>query len=175
MVPFILKVPQLILIGSSALFIWAIYMWVRMRWEARRLLGHFDRLFEAWASVKPLNRDDRVFGLDNRTIDGIRVRCSSLKGVAARWWSKIEESIERYTSPEDREGWFVTKPLREILTEEELVGSNYHGHLYGSFPGILTGVGLMLTFLAILLALMSAPVQKSSSSAGLMSSRRHDF
>jgi hypothetical protein len=80
---FIDKVPQPILIGSGALLLWAIYMWVRMMWEAQRLLGHFDRLLEAWASIKPFNRDDRVFGLDTRTVDGIRQRCNSLKGVAA--------------------------------------------------------------------------------------------
>ena len=56
MVPFILKVPQLILIGSSALFIWAIYMWVRMRWGSCCVIQH-GRLWhcrtEARGAVRP--------------------------------------------------------------------------------------------------------------------------
>jgi hypothetical protein len=162
MVQFLSKVPPLILIGSGILIIWFVYMLLRMKREAMGLLGHFDRLSAAWTNIKPLNRDGRVFGLDNRTVDGMRLQFGSLKSLAAEWWGKVEECIERYTSPEDREGWFVTKPIREILTADEVVGSNYHGPLYGSFPGILTGVGLMLTFLAILIALHDVHYDKAN-------------
>jgi len=151
---FIARIPPLILIGSLALVVWTVYMLIRMFWESIRLSKHFNRLLKSWTGVAQVDRKMQVSGLDDKTFDAVRQRCNSVQGIANQWWKKVEECIERYTSPEDQNGWFVTRPIREILTHEELVASNYHGQLYGSFPGILTGVGLMLTFLAILIALM---------------------
>ena len=162
MFAFILKIPPLILFGSIALIVSAIVVAVRLWWEVRGLLRQINQLVEAWTGVPGLSRDNRVLGLDIRTVDAVRQRCRQLKGVAAAWWGMIDESIERYTSPEEKDGWFISRPVREIVNEDAVVESNYHRHLYGSFPGILTGIGLMLTFLAILLALYGVNYDKSN-------------
>jgi hypothetical protein len=52
--------------------------------------------------------------------------------------------------------------MREILPIDDVVGSNYHQAFHSAVPGILTGLGLALTFLAILLALAGVTYDKTN-------------
>ena len=162
MISFLQSIPPLILYGSVCLVIAAAYLWFQMGADARRLRQQFARLRTVWASIEVPDRDSRGIGLDGRTTEQLRGKCEPLQGLAGAWWKKIDESLELYTSPQEKEGWFITKPVREVLPQEQLIGSHYHGNLYASIPGILTGVGLMLTFLAILLALMGVSYNKNN-------------
>jgi len=74
----------------------------------------------------------------------------------------IESHIEQYTSPEDIEGWFLTEQPRHVLPYEIAVGKHFHAALFSAFPGILTGAGLTLTFIAILLALHGVHYDKAN-------------
>jgi hypothetical protein len=56
---------------------------------------------------------------------------------------------------------FSGRSLREVLPES-LIKSHFNFGKYAAFPGILTGLGLMMTFLAILLALMGVSYNKSN-------------
>ena len=69
------------------------------------------------------------------------------------WWARIDHSIELYVDQEDQEGWFLTERPRNLLPYDVVVSQNFHGAIYAAIPGILTGLGLTGTFLAILWAL----------------------
>lgn len=161
MLEFITTIPSFILIGSAGLVALALFMWLRMRAEAKRLKTNFTVLRETWCAIKPVPREERTAGLDGRRFGEIQTKCNALSGLERTWWHEVDEALERYTSPEEREGWFLAKPLREILPDS-LISRHYHAGLYAAFPGILTGIGLMMTFAAILGALMGVSYNKSN-------------
>jgi hypothetical protein len=120
--------------------------------EVRAVLKARVRLFTLFDSVPPPSYDDRRNGLALEHLDRLRQTCSALDGVEQRWWNRIEPNIQPYSSPGGREGWFAVAPFREVLSEQDLeVG--YHGGLYQSVPGVLTGLGLLGTFTALLVGL----------------------
>jgi ElaB/YqjD/DUF883 family membrane-anchored ribosome-binding protein len=151
MIEFVKTVPVLILAGTGFLVVLAAWLWLRMRREAGRLTAQFGALRTAWAGVEPLSREDRPAGLDGRKISEVHSKCRSLEGPARRWWHTVDENLERYTSP----------GLRELLPDS-IISSHYHVAAYASFPGVLTGLGLTLTFVAILLALAGVHYSKNN-------------
>jgi len=153
MIDFLGKLHPLISVGSIVLVIAALYYWFLMRREALALGNTFKELRESWGTTDPPSREELADGLSTRKLEVIRQGMPSLSPLADGWWKAIESSLERYTSPEEKDGWFVTRPIREVLPREQLVGSHYHGNFYGALPGIITGIGLLFTFTAILLAL----------------------
>jgi hypothetical protein len=64
-----------------------------------------------------------------------------------------------YFSPDGVEGCYLAATPREVLREESVSERYYHGSFYQAVPGILTGLGLMLTFISILVALTSLHVE----------------
>ena len=61
--------------------------------------------------------------------------------------------MELYTNAAGDEGWFLTRSVPECLPEEDVVDSFYNSAFHQSVPGILTALGLLATFVAILMAL----------------------
>ncbi len=74
------------------------------------------------------------------------------------WWWALEDAIEKYISPTQQEGWFLLEDPRKVLTEDMVVGRYYHSSFHSAVPSILTGLGLLATFIAILKALMGVHV-----------------
>jgi hypothetical protein len=83
----------------------------------------------------------------------IRRKAGALPGKPGEWWRTLDQSMECYTSASGDEGWFITRPISECLPEENVVDSFYNATFHQSVPGILTALGLLATFVAILLAL----------------------
>jgi ABC-type transporter Mla subunit MlaD len=77
-------------------------------------------------------------------------------------WTAIDVHVEQYTSPEEVEGWFLTDKPRDLLPYEIVIGKHFHSAIFSSFPGLLTGAGLTLTFVAILLALYGVHYDKAN-------------
>jgi|SRR5437879_6695064 len=96
------------------------------------------------------------------TLDEIRSQCEKLDGLPREWWKAIDSHIERYTSPQDVEGWLLTENPRQVLAYEIVIGKNFNSASFSAFPGLLTGAGLTLTFVAILLALYGVHYDKTN-------------
>jgi hypothetical protein len=119
------------------------------------MIAERDRAIKAYASfvalVRPLPaRVDRRSGLKLENVRDIRQKSQLLNGPAKDWWRLVDESLERYRGSDGQEGWFSVRPIREILDEDTLIGSIYHSSFYQAIPGILTALGLLATFIAIL-------------------------
>jgi hypothetical protein len=56
-----------------------------------------------------------------------------LNGPPKEWWRLLDESLERYRGFDGHEGWFSTRPIREILDEDTLIGSIYHSSFHQNF------------------------------------------
>ena len=138
---FISSIPGIIRIGSIVLVGFTLVFTVYMRYEAYRLKS-WAREFLKTLSPFRGDRTQTQTGITPTTYEQIRSAAVGLKSRPAVWWEHIEASMELYTSPEENDSWFVTRPIRDVLSFEDLIGNSYHQSFHSSVPGILTGIGL---------------------------------
>jgi Mg2+ and Co2+ transporter CorA len=162
MLPFLLAIPQIVLYGCVVLIAAAVVMGIVLLWKTWRLGSRLDRLTGALGEFAAGDSSRRSEGLPLVALDKIRARCEQLDEVPREWWRAIDSDIERYTSPEDVEGWFLTERPRQVLPYDIVIGKNFNAAIFNSFPGLLTGAGLTLTFIAILLALYGVHYDKAN-------------
>ena len=123
-------------------------------WQSRnRLRKHLRTLTMALKELGNANRPEPQGGLTAEQLDGYRVGLDKLEGLPREWWTRINQSIDLYFDQEEREGWFLTERPRNLLSYDVVIGQNFHAAFFGAVPGILTGLGLTGTFIAILWAL----------------------
>lgn len=147
------RIPPEIQFACELLVVLAAVLLFRLMTERRRTLRALAQLSDALARFRPGSRQDRIFGVSPEKMDRIRDSCESLTGTPGDWWQAVDESLEYYEPPDDEGGWFLTRPVRELLPDEELVEPFYHASFHQAVPGILTALGLLATFSAILVAL----------------------
>jgi hypothetical protein len=127
---------------------------IMMFWKTLAALRSRRRLFKVFQSIPAPNHNERGNGLPLESLDRLRQQCSKLQGPAKRWWNRLEPNLQKYVSPTGREGWFAVAPFHEILSQDEQDAA-YHASLYQSVPGLLTGLGLLGTFTALLIGLLN--------------------
>lgn len=79
-------------------------------------------------------------------------------GTAGEWLGRINRDLERYEPAVGTEGWYLTRPVAEVLPMEAAAAGVYDREAHEGVPGILTSLGLLGTFTAILLALVGLQV-----------------
>jgi len=146
-IPPVIQASCLILIGMAVLLIRS------MLRERGRALDAHQRFLTALENLKAATDAERTAGLPQAKFSALRRKVGALPGKPGEWWLAIEQSMEYYTSPTGNEGWFLTRSVSECLPEEDVVDSFYNSAFHQSVPGILTALGLLATFVAILLAL----------------------
>lgn len=146
-------IPSVIQAACLILVVMAVLLLVGMFRERNRALAAYERFLAALADVKPASERERANGLSAEKMAAIRRKAVLLPGKPREWWSAIEESLEPYTSINGEEGFFLTRSVSECLPEEQVVDPFYHSRFHESVPGILTALGLLATFVAILMAL----------------------
>ena len=161
MLSFITTIPSLILWGCYALVLFSAIVAVWLKLQSAKLHSRMNQFIWVLRVPGEMDRTARHQGLPLQKVDELRSACADLKDFPAEWWDHVDGSIEAYVSPEEQEGWFITERPRNILTYEGTVGRHFHSMLFSSFPGLLTGSGLTLTFIAILLALHKRSLQRS--------------
>jgi hypothetical protein len=123
-----------------------------------RTLGNIRQIRKPLSEIPPLKRNERRNGLPLEKLEKIRSKLDVLPSPVKRWWWAIDDSIEKYTSPSGQEGWFLLDEPRKLLPEDTVIDRYYHSSFYSAVPGVLTGLGLLATFIAILVALMGVHV-----------------
>jgi hypothetical protein len=154
----------LILWGCYGLILVTLMMLVWLWLSRSKVESQIGLLARTMGTVEEDSAQERRNGLALMRLDTIRQNCAVLKGNPAEWWNRLDEKVEPYVSPEDTEGWFLTENPRSVLPYEVVVGRNFSAAIFGAYPGLLTAFGLMLTFLAILLALMNVHFNKGDAS-----------
>jgi hypothetical protein len=95
-------------------------------------------------------------GLPLRQIEEIKKQFADFP-LYTRSWAAIQNKTIRRAAPNGDEYW-LTVPVSDILTPTSVGDAYINRELYGTIPGILTGLGLLFTFIAILLALIHVRV-----------------
>src|ERR1700683_2134625 len=159
---FLLAVPPVVLYGCGILIAAAFAMSVALLWQTWRVKARVRRLTKFLTEFGDAPAAQKRNGLSLAALEKIRSKCEKLDKVPLGWWKAVDSNTEQYTSPEDVEGWFLTEQPRTILSYEIVIGNNFHSAIFSSFPGLLTGAGLTLTFIAILKALAGVTYDKAN-------------
>jgi hypothetical protein len=168
MVQFLLAIPPIVLYGCGILIGIAIAMSIALFWQTRRVRSQLRILTHALDAFRSNSPSRNREGLSLKALSEIQSQCAKLGDAPRGWWTVIDShieqytSIEKYTSPGDVEGWFLTENPREILPYDIVISKQFHSAFFSAFPGLLTGAGLTLTFVAILLALYGVHYDKTN-------------
>ena len=162
MIQFLLAIPAIVLYGCGILVAIAIAMTIALYWQTLRIGSQIRVLTNTLRKLGAEATARRREGISLAALDEIRSRCEKLGTPPRVWWAVIDSHVEQYTSPEDVEGWFLTENPRDVLSYEIVIGKHFHSAFFSAFPGLLTGAGLTLTFVAILLALYGVHYDKAN-------------
>jgi hypothetical protein len=146
-------IPPIIQAACLLLVCLTVLLMISMFRERGRALEAHRRFLAIFQDVKAASERERAAGLSEEKMAAIRRKAGALPGKPAEWWAALQQSLELYTNAAGDEGWFITRPVTECLPEENVVDSFYNSAFHQSVPGILTALGLLATFVAILMAL----------------------
>jgi hypothetical protein len=153
-----MSIPLPILLACAGmLLLFAVFL-ARMLAEGWRTNAALRRLEFVLTSLTPAEPGSRRLGLDATAAERLHESCQALPEPMRGWCRRLEDNMLAYPGPDGREGWYLGAPAREILPEESVSERYYHASFHESVPGILTGLGLACTFVAILIALTSLRV-----------------
>jgi hypothetical protein len=147
------QIPPEILFACEALVALAALLLFRLLVERKRTLRAFDKFARTLRRFQPTGKQQRVAGLPAERMHLIQEARRRLTGKPHEWWLALEEALEYYEPPRSPGGWFLTRPAEAVLTEDDLIAPFYHASFHQAVPSILTALGLLATFSAILVAL----------------------
>src|SRR5262245_15113845 len=123
-----------------------IYFWV-FRPLGKQIKQCRHKLADLKNSVQPSN-----LGLEAQTFDEIRQIFDQNEILKPFWQGFSKRLIRRST---ERSDYFWTiESAGEAFSESALIGSRLNLSFCQSLPSIITGIGLLFTFIAILIALL---------------------
>jgi ABC-type transporter Mla subunit MlaD len=102
--------------------------------------------------IKDLPKNNSRHGVPQEDSDHLnrQFEKSSLKPC----WQDFAASLVQRRGSDDRDYFLATASAKESFSEEATIGNQLNLESYNSLPGIITGVGLLFTFIAILIALL---------------------
>jgi hypothetical protein len=130
-----------------ALFLLSAIAMLRQAFRGARELAAGKALLE---EVPPASKMERTHGRTLESIELLREKCALLPPRSASWWTPVDEAIQRYESPDQRVGYFLLTPARELLAPDDIVDKYYSGSRWQVIPSLLTSLGLLGTFAALL-------------------------
>jgi len=154
----LMSIPVPILVACAGLLLLFSIFLTRMLTEGLRTNAALRRLEFVLRSISPSDASSRRMGLDAQGAARLHESCLALPEPMKTWCRRIEDHMLCYPGPDGQDGWYLGAPAREILPEESVSERYYHAGFHESVPGILTGLGLACTFVAILIALTSLRV-----------------
>ncbi len=144
--------PLFIWLAAAALLLVTVYFLGRFFWiiyrESRLHAAIVSRLNE----IKNANPVTAAEGLSSASFDASGELFEISEPLRDAWRGfQRQVFVVRNASGEDR--FYSTDSADEAFNDSIVIDSRINRNFYSSFPGIVTGLGLLFTFIAILLAL----------------------
>jgi hypothetical protein len=139
-----------------ALAVFIVSLWlVRLVWmtvQAFRLRHSRRKILSFLKGIQVATAEERADGLRLERIEAMRgkVRQSGLE--VQEWWGTVEGSLQCYVRNDGKERWYGANVARELFPYEEIF-AGYDEASHQAVPGLLTALGLLGTFVALLLGL----------------------
>src|ERR1700733_14950827 len=133
----------LILLLSALLAIVVLFFKVQRFWRSSHVLS---------SSLEKFSKPTVGSGLSLAEVERIKEQFAKFP-LLDRSWIQLQDKMVRRTANEGDEYW-LSSPPGEILSPSAVTDYYIDREWYGAIPGILTGTGLLVTFIAILVALL---------------------
>lgn len=146
---FLGKLPPFILISSGLILLFAVCMAIRVLMKARILAGRLNQFAKLFLKPGSPPNSAPTPELAARIHQTLQTENPSIEP----WWAHLSRHLQVYQGRRPSEGLFLVTSSREALPESELIGRDFNADFYHSLPGIVTGLGLAITFIAILMGL----------------------
>lgn len=157
---FLRLLPTPIKIGTPLVALFALGSATTLHLTTRRILSRMQT-FRDFLGGESDSKGAHHTGATPTTYDRLQQEAGSLPEDIASWWHRCEDAVESYQGSDGTEGYFLTDPPSEVLPYETLT-TGLRKDVYRSLPGVLTGAGLTLTFIAILTALYGVHYDKAN-------------
>jgi hypothetical protein len=139
-----------------------IYLWWKVRRESRPLEDAAKRIKQL-RSRFPL---DPRRGLSVAAFNQLAEVFSKSSTLQRPWNNFATNMVSRRQGAEGEQYW-VSDEAESAFSQEALYGSRINLGFFASLPGIVTGTGLLFTFLAILVALLDVKITQAQQITGL--------
>jgi hypothetical protein len=130
--------------------------------DYRRLNRWMEELRTAWSEQTGFTAGS-VLGQEPANLEAARQKAAGRSAVPRDWWQTVDEHVQHYESSSGEDRVFLGEPARVVLPYGSVVGRHFNANFYSIIPGLLTGAGLTLTFVAILTALYHVHYDKGNS------------
>lgn len=144
-----INAPVFAWVAAGLLLFFAVSAIVSLFIRVRRLCASGNRLSSSLAGLpKPILGS----GLSLSDVEVIRKYFSN-HALFVRSWTHVEHKLIRRRGASEDEYW-LSMPVSDILQTSTVTDAHLNREWYEAIPGILTGTGLLVTFIAILVALL---------------------
>jgi len=156
--------PTFLWVAAAILPLWAAYELIGLVRITRAKVRLYRRLDAALRPLMATHSAGPQEGLGPAGYDAVARSLAAIEPLRDAWRKFDAQLIRRQRSGEDR---YWSAEHAEIAFPEVGRHLPHERTFYGSFPGFLTGIGLLLTFLAILIALLDVRIGDNQQVQGL--------
>lgn len=152
------KAPALIWSGAAALIAFTLFQLIRLWWAVRRerrLHASLTKRVDAIRQSHPRRPGD---GLSMEAYDALGEAFQAAMPLEPAWLAYDARVLLARSRGGEDQRW-APMSADEAFSEEAVVDARINRSFYLAVPGLLTGVGLLLTFLAILIALFEVRIE----------------
>lgn len=154
-----IKAPWFSWLAAVTLIVWPAWELYKLFTMSISQMSICKKLTGEINSLKAKRTLSENCGIDSPIVDQLRHMFSAIPFLDAKWASFRSKLIYRpvpYT--EDVEQVWLTVSAAEIFPEDIFLGSDFNKRHFHSIPGIVTGIGLLMTFAAILVGLLDVNI-----------------
>lgn len=161
-----LKAPWFAWAAAAALLIFPllalIILWWKVRAEAKRVEDASKRIDQLRSRIP---RDPRR-GLSVAALNQLAEIFPTSSPLHRAWNDFAADMVSRRQASGDEQNW-ASQGAENAFSEEAVYGGRINLGFFSSLPGIVTGTGLLFTFLAILVALLDVNITETQQITGL--------
>lgn len=144
-----INAPVFLWLGSVILIEFTFYHFVRLWIQTAVITSGLRKLVFSIRAIEPVGQPIDGFGLE-KIRDAVSRNGNQ---IVKHCWGEFEETLLSEESEGGKHKVFNTRQSDEYFTKESILNSRISIRFFETLPGLLTGCGLLLTFLAILIGL----------------------
>ena len=153
-----LKAPSFIWLAAAALLLFTLGILGTFAWKAWRVRRRNRAVTVALRSLAKEYPLAPRRGLAHRAFDEAARVFDQIPQLDRAWYDFRSRCIWRRSAEGEEEVW-ASEGADSAFSEAAVVDAQIDRHFYASIPGVVTSIGLLFTFLAILVALLDVHIE----------------
>lgn len=154
--------PRFIWVAALVLFLGTLGTLLAFWWVVRREERTYRHLTTQLRALDTADSGTAQDGMTSTLYDSVRQiflpHAASAPSVVAAWRRFAAQMVRRYeTSGQER--WWSPESAETMFNDTTVIEPRVNRGLFSAIPGIVTGAGLLCTFIAILVALLDVTLE----------------